>query len=483
MDYYIIDMQIIILHNLVIENICKEEEMKMRKIIYIFMILLMSVLLMSCKDKGKNIPEDPKTEENKDLNENKNETVEEQPDESKEDIEEVPDNEGGNVIGTNDSAIITGLAGDIMKNMTLEEKVGQLFIVNLELLDSSKGNYYEFRSLTKKMVAGIQKYNVGGVCFFSRNIETREQTTKLINKLQERSKFPMFITVDEEGGQVARIANNDNMKTTKFPTIEEIGKMDDKEYAFNMGETIGREIRELGFNVDFAPVADVRTNELNTEIGNRSFGNNPKLVARMVKEVVSGLQSQGISATLKHFPGHGDAVNDSHEGAVNVENDIERLRSVEFVPFKAGIKEGADFVMISHISISRVTEDTVPASLSSLVLNEMLRLEMGFQGIAITDALNMKAITDQYNSKQAAKQAFIAGADILLMPEKLPEAYNSILQAVQNGEISEERLDTSVRRILEIKVKRGIIPIDTDLVAGKMDTDNSVDSETEENNE
>lgn len=450
-----------------------------KRIIYIMMIVLMSLLLISCKDKEKNVPEDQKTEETENTDKNNDETTNENPGENpdgkEEDLEqeETSDNEEdeNQPIGTNDSAIITGLAGDILENMTLEEKIGQLFIINLELLDDNKGNYYEFRKLTKKMINNIGKYNVGGVCFFARNIETREQTMKLINDLQGKSKYPMFITVDEEGGQVARIANNNNMQTTKFPTMEEVGKMDDKEYAFNLGDTIGREIRELGFNVDFAPVADVRTNELNTEIGDRSFGNEPKLVANMVKEVVTGLQGQGVSAALKHFPGHGDAESDSHEGAVNVENDIERLRDVEFVPFKAGIRAGVDFVMISHISISRVTEDTVPASLSSLVLNEMLRMELGFEGIAITDALNMKAITSQYTPKQAAKKAFTAGADVVLMPDNLPEAYNSILQAVKNGDITEERLNESVRRILEVKVKRGIIPIDTDLVGEKLEVD------------
>lgn len=471
-------MTIIIIDNLsVIENICQGRREKMkRRIIYIIMIALMSLLLISCKDIEKNTPEKQNTGESENTDKKNEDTTIEKEDDKNEDNsdqEETSDNgeKEDQPIGTNDGAIISGLAGDILDNMTLEEKVGQLFIVNLELLDNKMGNYYEYRELTDKMTKSISKYHVGGVCFFARNIETREQTMKLITDLQGKSKFPMFITVDEEGGQVARIANNDNMQTTKFPTMEEVGKMEDKEYAFNLGDTIGHEIKTLGFNVDFAPVADVITNELNTEIGDRSFGSEPKLVGNMVKEVVNGLQGQGISATLKHFPGHGDAANDSHKGAVNVENDIQRLRDVEFVPFKAGIKAGADFVMISHISISRVTEDTVPASLSSLVLKEMLRMELGFEGIAITDALNMKAITDQYTPKQAAKKAFIAGADTILMPENLPEAYNSILTAVKDGSITMERLDESVRRILETKVKRGIIPVDTDLGDEKLNSD------------
>lgn len=428
--------------------------MKKRGLYYIIMFFLI-VLLVGCS---------------KDIEDNMNKEEQVQEDIEPEVIvpiepEEEPNNEEAEEqIGITDRAVIAGMAEDILRNMTLEEKIGQLFIVNLELLDDSNGGYYEFREYTENMADMMEQYHIGGICLFARNIETRDQTTQLIQNLQNDSRIPLFVTVDEEGGSVARIGNNDNMQTTKFPTMEEVGSYNDKEYARNVGRTIGKEIRELGFNVNFAPVADVRTNELNTEIGDRSFGNDPKIVANMVKEIVEGLQEQGVSSTLKHFPGHGDALDDSHQGAVNVDNDITRLRKIDFVPFKAGIKTGADFVMVSHISISRVTEDTTPASLSPLVLNEMLRMELGFDGIIITDAMNMKAITDSYTVKQAAKQSFIAGSDIILMPEDLVEAYQSILEAVENGTIKEERIDQSVRRILEVKVKRGIIPKDTDLI-------------------
>lgn len=363
-----------------------------------------------------------------------------------------------------DEAAIMGMAEDILSNMTLEEKIGQMFMVNLELLDNSEGKYYEHKVFTKKMKKSLEKYPIGGITFFARNIATRPQTTKLIEKLQTNSKVPLFISVDEEGGDVARIANNDNMRTTKFPSMEEVGKSGDEEYAYNMGSTIASEIKELGFNLDFAPVADVKTNILNTEIGNRSFGDDPDIVSDMVTKVVEGIQDQGISATLKHFPGHGDVSKDSHEGAVNVDNDVNRLRKVEFKPFEAGIKAGVDLIMVSHISISRVTESTEPASLSSLVMKEMLRTEMGFEGVTITDAMNMKAITDFYDSGEAAVKAIKAGVDIVLMPDELDKAYDAVLEAVEKGKIKESRIDESVERILELKIKRGLILSDTDLI-------------------
>lgn len=351
------------------------------------------------------------------------------------------------------------LATQMMSSMSLEEKVCQMFVVNLELLDGTRGSYYEHRKCTKEMKRILENYPVGGVVLFSRNIESREQTTRLIGNLQENAKTPLFITVDEEGGNVARIASNDNMGTTGFPSMEYIGENEDEDYAYSMGETIGREIKELGFNVDFAPVADVKTNESNTEIGSRSFGSDADRVAGMVVNVVNGIQSQGVSATLKHFPGHGDAGEDSHEGSVNVDNSIMRMRKVDFVPFKEGIEAGVDFVMISHISVSRVTESTTPASLSSLIMREILREELGFNGIIITDALNMNAITDNYSIEKTMTMSVRGGADILLMPVELEAAVNAVLAAVKEGSIDEMTIDDSVLRILTVKYKRGIIGI------------------------
>lgn len=363
-----------------------------------------------------------------------------------------------------DSTEIIAMAGSIVDKMTLEEKIGQMFLVNLEQLDKSEGNYFEFRQFTKNMADTLEKYPVGGIILFARNIESIEQTKTLIADAQKNTKVPLFISVDEEGGSVARIGNNSNMHTTSFPAMEEIGEMNDEDYVYNMGATIGKEIKELGFNLDFAPVADVKTNEYNTEIGDRAFGSDTKLVSKMVKQVVYGLQDQNVSATLKHFPGHGSVSGDSHTSPVNADTDLLGLRSTEFKPFKAGIDAGVDFVMISHISISKVTENTVPATMSELVIQNMLRQELGFSGIIITDAMDMGAITKKYKPGDAAVHAIKAGIDIVLMTPDLEEAYQAVYDAVKSGEITEKEITASVQRIMETKIRRGIILSNTDLL-------------------
>ncbi len=349
------------------------------------------------------------------------------------------------------------LAADYLKNMTLEEKVGQIFVVNLEQLDRRKGNYYEFRKYTRAMEESIEKYHVGGVILFSRNISKRKQTKALTSALASAGRTPLFISVDEEGGRVSRIAANKKMKTTLFPSAEEIGKTKDGEYAYEMGKTIGAEIKELGFNVDYAPVADVKTSELNEEIGDRSFGSDPDKVSEYVSAFIQGLHRTNTGAALKHFPGQGSSDGDTHKESVDIDSSIARLRKTDFVPFKAGIAADADFVMVSHISVSKVTESSAPASMSDLIMQTILRDELGFQKIIITDAFDMASIIDFYTPGEAAYNAFKAGADIILMPEDLGEAYQEILSKVQDGTLGQERLDEAVLRILAVKIQRGIL--------------------------
>lgn len=351
-------------------------------------------------------------------------------------------------------------AMDYMEDMTIEEKVGQLFVVNLELLDDSRGNFYEWQKITKLMKENLTKYHVGGVILFSRNISKRKQTKKLIRRLQKNAPIPLFVTVDEEGGEVARIANNPNMKTTTFPTMEEIGQEEDAEYAYNMGATIGEEIKELGFNVDFAPVADVRTSEMNREIGSRSFGDDEQKVSEMVDAFVKGIQSQNVSATLKHFPGQGSSQGDTHQGSVDIDSSISKLRKIDFKPFEVGIKAGADFVMVSHISVSKVTETSEPASMSDLIMTTILRDELGFEGVIVTDAFDMASITDNYTAGEAAYGSIKAGADMVVMPQSLDEAYTTIIEKIESGEMTEKRIDESVLRILSTKFQRGILTLE-----------------------
>lgn len=349
------------------------------------------------------------------------------------------------------------LASEYEDGMTLEQKVGQIFVVNLEQLDDSNGDFYEHRKCTKRMKQSLSEYSVGGVILFTRNLHKRKQAKKMINALQRNSSLPLFVMVDEEGGRVARLAANPDLKTTRFPSAEEIGKTQDDVYAYEMGKTMGTEIRELGFNVDLAPVADVRTSRLNSEIGDRSFGDDEEKVAEYVSAFIQGLDWANISAAVKHFPGQGSSKGDTHETSVDIDSSIARLRKIDFVPFQAAIEAGADFVMVSHISVSKVTETETPASMSDLIMQTILREELGFEKVVITDAFDMTSITDYYTPGEAACASLKGGADIILMPQNLPEAYEAVLQAVKEDEELLNRLRDSVRRILALKLARGLL--------------------------
>jgi len=223
--------------------------------------------------------------------------------------------------------------------------------------------------------------------------------------------------------------------------------------------------------MNFAPVADVNTNPNNPVIGSRSFGSDPEVVGDMVAKMVEGLQSNNICSVIKHFPGHGDTSDDTHTGAVVINHNRERLETVEFIPFKKGIQSGADGVMTAHIQLPEITGNSVPATLSYDVLTGILRNDMNFNKLILTDALEMGAISKYWSPGEAAVNAFNAGADILLMPASLNDAYTGLLEAVRDGRISQERLDQSVRRIVMVKAERNILEpeekdIDPDNVLG-----------------
>lgn len=344
-------------------------------------------------------------------------------------------------------------AEKILESMTLEEKAAQIFFVTPE----------DITGVDTATVAGdatrqaLETYPVGGIVYFSKNILEPEQTRSMLGNTweysQEEMKIPVWLGVDEEGGQVARVAENPQFQVTRYDSMRSIGDTGDPEQAYEAGETIASYLKDLGFNMDFAPDADVISNPQNTVIGDRSFGTDPDLVGEMTADAVAGFQDQGISACIKHFPGHGQTEGDTHEGYAYTEKTLEEMRNSDLIPFQKGIKAGTDFVMVSHISAPNAVSQDLPASLSSEFITDLLRGEMGYDGIIITDAMNMGAITDRYDSAQAAVMAFQAGADMILMPEDFQSAYEGILQAVNSGTISEERLDQSVMRILETKLE------------------------------
>ncbi len=340
---------------------------------------------------------------------------------------------------------------ELMENMSLSDMVYQMMFVTPESL-TGVGVAVQAGDATK---AAIEAKPVGGIIYFSQNFTSRSQTLQMIENTQSFSKIPLFIGVDEEGGRVSRLGSISEMGTTLQPPMQDIGKTNDVQNAYNVGVTLGDELKELGFNVDFAPCADVIVNEKNTEIGDRSFGTDPQTVSNMVFAVVDGIQSNGVSATLKHFPGHGSTAVDSHTGYSESTRTLEQLRNCEFLPFKAGID--ADFVMVSHMTLPNVDENKLPSTLSEKIITDLLKGELGYSGIVITDSFSMGAITDNYNSGEAAVMAINAGVDMILMPKDMEAAHDAIVQAVENGEISQERIEESVRKILTLKAEKQML--------------------------
>lgn len=329
--------------------------------------------------------------------------------------------------------------------MPLEDKVAGLFVITPEAL-TGVGTAVKAGEGTKD---ALGTYAVGGLVYFSQNIKSEEQLTEMLTNTALYTKYPLFLAVDEEGGKVSRVADS-GIAVDKVGTMAEIGATGDAQNAYEAGVTIGSYLKGLGFNLDFAPVADVLINADNTTIGDRSFGTDAGVVAQMVPSLVTGIEEEGVSSCLKHFPGLGDTTEDTHNGMVITERTLEDFQTVEFPVFKAGIDAGADFVMVSHVSAPALTGDNTPASLSGTVIG-ILRNDLGFDGIVITDALNMTAITDYYTAEEAAVKAIQGGADMLLMPEDFKAAYTGLLQAVQEGTISEERINESLRRIYRVK--------------------------------
>lgn len=342
---------------------------------------------------------------------------------------------------------------ELIDKMTVEEKIGQLFIVSYRY--DHQGNPLE--EVDDNTRESIKRNKPGGVILFAENISTIPQTVALIESLQEISQIPLFIAVDEEGGMVSRITKSPEMHATKFPDNTKIGEKGEPELAEAVARAISAEISSLGFNMNFAPVADINSNPDNTVIGKRAYGSDAETVSKMVSAAVSGFQSNQVSAVLKHFPGHGDTVEDSHYGAAVINHSRERLLNNELLPFISGIEAGADCVMTAHILTPNIQGENVPATLKPEILTGILRKELGFNGLIITDAMNMGAITHFYKPDEAAVNAIIAGADIVLMPEDLELAIAGVKQAVNSGKITEKRLNESIIRILRTKQKRGLL--------------------------
>ena len=360
----------------------------------------------------------------------------------------------------------------IIDKMTLEQKVAQLFVVSPETLTGVDSVQYA-GDMTYQ---ALQDYPVGGIVFAKDNIDSSSQFGTMTDNLQSYSEdisgLPLFLAAAEEGGSASVLGNNDNLDEyyensysdddsdyssssansvhSGAPSMSEIGRKDDSTNAYEAGKSIGSLMSAYGLNLDLAPVADVLSGN-STGIGDRTFGTDVQTVSDMALEVIRGIQEEDVNAAMKYFPGYG-AASSNMSGFPVINSSLDELKKKEFLPYSNAIAQGLDFVMVGHISVPNVTGDDTPASLSEKMISEVLRKDLGFKGLVMTDYLNDKTIVKNYGAADAAVKAIQAGADLLLEPDDLEAAYEGVLKAVKKGDITEDRLDESIYRILRVKL-------------------------------
>ena len=346
-----------------------------------------------------------------------------------------------------------------IQKMSIREKVGQMFFVRPEALDTTIhwNEYaelpdYKLEQVNKTMLAVNKNYPIGGMILYAHNIVDETQLVNFIAEIRELNGSPL-LAIDEEGGRVARIANNENFDVPKYESMAAIAESDDPEEAYKAAFTIGSYVKKYGFDIDYAPVADVNTNPDNIVIGPRAFSDDPETAAKFVVSYLNGLESAGVIGTLKHFPGHGDVSTDTHYGYASTDKTWDEMLKCEMIPFKAGIKAGAQMIMTAHIAAPKVSGDDLPATLSSVILQDKLRGELGFDGVIVTDAMDMGAITKQFSNAEAAIKSIQAGVDVVLCSREFTQVFDAVVKAVEKGEIKESRIDESVKRILKLKQK------------------------------
>lgn len=340
----------------------------------------------------------------------------------------------------------------MLSSLPLEQKVAQLFIVAPEAL-------VENNPVVAAGEATEQAFHnrpVGGICYFAQNLENPDQTKEMLANVTTFSEevvgIPPFLAVDEEGGTVTRIASNPNYGVSDVGDMCTIGAAGDTQAAWDAAVYIGNYLRDLGFNLDFAPVADIANNPESTTMAKRSFGASADIVSSMTQAAVEGFLSTGILCSAKHFPGIGGAVGDSHTDTIVSNKTADEMAGEELLPFKAAIAAGVPFIMVGHLSCPAITGDNTPASLSTVVIQDLLRTQLGFEGIVITDSLGMGAVTSICTPQEIGVRALNAGNDMILMPEDFEAAYQGVLSALSDGSVTEERINQSLRRILRVKL-------------------------------
>ncbi|QHJ92998.1 Beta-hexosaminidase [Bacillus subtilis] len=370
-------------------------------------------------------------------------------------------------------------ANQIVNRMSLDEKLSQMLMPDFRNWQKEgESSPQALTEMNDEVASLVKKYQFGGIILFAENVKTTKQTVQLTDDYQKASpKIPLMLSIDQEGGIVTRLGEG-----TNFPGNMALGAARSRINAYQTGSIIGKELSALGINTDFSPVVDINNNPDNPVIGVRSFSSNRELTSRLGLYTMKGLQRQDIASALKHFPGHGDTDVDSHYGLPLVSHGQERLREVELYPFQKAIDAGADMVMTAHVQFPAFDDTTykskldgsdilVPATLSQKVMTGLLRQEMGFNGVIVTDALNMKAIADHFGQEEAVVMAVKAGVDIALMPasvtsmkeeQKFARVIQALKEAIKNGDIPVQQINKSVERIISLKIKRGMYPARND---------------------
>lgn len=338
-------------------------------------------------------------------------------------------------------------AEELLSGMTLREKLCQLMIVRPEVLTGES----PVTAAGETTRLALETYPVGGLIYSVDNLVTQEQTREMITNTQSYSKLPLFISADEEGGNVGRLMYK--LGTTWVNSMYSY-KDEGADTAYANAKTIGTDMVSCLFNTDFAPVADVWTNPENTVIGDRAYSDDFEQAAELVASAVRGFTDAGVICCLKHFPGHGDTSTDTHEGAAVVSKSLDELRAGEFLPFVSGIEAGADMVMMGHITVTLV--DPEPATISKAIITDVLRGELGWDGVVISDSLDMGALAG-YDNGEVCVKFLEAGGDILLGIPDIETALTALEAAVTDGRLTESRIDESVQRVLELKISHGII--------------------------
>ena len=406
-------------------------------------LLLTLCLLAGCGGETQPPEEEPPKETGESLPpETETPQKEEMPAEAPEPAEALPPEEEMPPSGPEPGAL-----AQLLDTMSLREKLCQLIVA----YPHSLTGHYPVTEADAALTAGLAEWPVAGLFFDGSNVKDREQVKALLAAAQEAAPLPLLLTCDEEGGRVSRLSGVGVVKLGAMFGYRDEGS----ETAWENARSIAEGMAELGFNLDLAPVADVWSNSANRVIGDRAYSDDFAAAAELVAAAVEGFHAGGVACTLKHFPGHGDTEGDTHTGAVSVQKDLEQLRTGELLPFSAGIEAGADMVMLGHLTVTAL--DEVPAPLSHAVVTKLLRQELGFDGVVMTDALTMSALADHYPEREAVVRIVQAGADLLLCPADLPAAVEALESAVQDGTLTEARIDESVLRVLRLKDTLGLL--------------------------